>query len=97
MALHELYTNAVKHGALRSSEGRVDLSWLTSPTPERSLLLRWQELGHEPIAPPVRRGFGSTMIEQALSAELNAEVTMDFQPTGLVCTVVAQLADNAGR
>jgi len=93
MALHELYTNAVKHGALRTSGGRVDLSWATTATPQRSLVVRWQELGLDAISPPVRRGFGSTMIEQALSADLNAEVTMDFRPSGLICTIVAQLAE----
>lgn len=93
MALHELYTNAVKHGALRSSEGRVELSWLTAEAPRGSLVVRWLERSPQPILPPVRRGFGSTMIEQALGADLNAEVEMDFQRSGLVCTIVAQLAD----
>jgi PAS domain S-box-containing protein len=91
MALHELYTNAVKYGALRSSSGRVELSWLKTASP--SLVVRWQEQSPDLITPPTRKGFGTTMIEQALSADLNAEVTMDFQPTGLICTIVAQLPE----
>lgn len=90
MALHELYTNAVKYGSLRSSGGLVDFSWETTDQPDRWLTLRWFEHGIEPVPKPTRRGFGSTMIEKALGAEFNADVRMDYRPEGLQCTVIAR-------
>jgi two-component sensor histidine kinase len=89
MALHELYTNAVKHGALRAAEGTVDFSWQTTDQPGQWLTLRWEEHGGELIQRPKRRGFGSTMIENALGAEFNAVVDMNYLPEGLLCTVTA--------
>ena len=39
-----------------------------------------------PVVPPQRRGFGSLMIEHGLAAELQAEVRIDYRPSGLACT-----------
>jgi PAS domain S-box-containing protein len=95
MALHELYTNAVKHGALRSAEGKVAFSWQTSDRADQWLTMHWQETCVEPIAQPTRRGFGSTMIEKALGAEFNAAVEMNYLPQGLICTVTARQLANS--
>lgn len=94
MTLHELYTNAVKYGALSEPSGGVDLEW-TIRSGDR-LSLRWAERGGPPVVPPVRRGFGSRMIEQALAAEFDATVQLDFRPEGLVCTMEAILARQHG-
>jgi PAS domain S-box-containing protein len=91
MALHEMYTNAVKHGALRDPHGRVDLEWRIGADPAPVLILRWAERSSLPIEPPSRKGFGTTMIKKALGAELNADIDLDYLPTGLVCTVTAPL------
>jgi two-component sensor histidine kinase len=94
MALHELYTNAVKYGSLSAASGSVDLSWQTLP--ERRLSLSWRERGGPQVSPPSRRGFGSTLIEQALVAEFDAAVRMDFRPEGLSCTMEAALPRQHG-
>jgi PAS domain S-box-containing protein len=92
MALHELYTNAVKHGALRDEHGTIDLQWSLFPrAADRQLTLRWIETSPTPIAPPARSGFGTVMIKQALEAELNAQVEMSFLAAGLTCTIAATL------
>jgi PAS domain S-box-containing protein len=91
MALHEMYTNAVKHGSLRDPNGTVSLDWHLRPEPDPGLTLQWSERGPLPIVEPSRRGFGTTMIKQALGAEFNADVSLDYLPTGLVCTVTARL------
>jgi len=83
MALHELCSNAVKYGALSVDDGRVRIRWTLEPTG----LIRfvWQEEGGPPVLPPVRRGFGSRLIEEGLARELNGEVRMDYLPEGLRC------------
>jgi two-component sensor histidine kinase/integral membrane sensor domain MASE1 len=89
MALHELGSNAVKYGALSGDGGRVGIAW----TLEASGLLRfvWQEEGGPAVAPPLRRGFGSRLIQEGLARELNGEVRMDYLPEGLRCELSFQL------
>jgi PAS domain S-box-containing protein len=91
MALHEMYTNAVKHGSLRDPSGTVRLEWHVGSEPRPVLTMRWSEQGPLPVQRPSRRGFGTIMIKQALGAELNADVDLDYLPTGLICTVTARL------
>ncbi|APH70979.1 PAS domain S-box protein [Aquibium oceanicum] len=86
MALHELYTNALKYGALSTGDGKLDIRWSKNAD---HFSFAWQERDGPPVATPSRRGFGSTMIDRALRSELDAEVTMDFRPDGLVCTIEA--------
>lgn len=91
MALHEMYTNAVKHGSLRDPNGTVKFEWQLGSEPIPVLIMRWSEQGPLPVEQPSQRGFGTTMIKQALGAELNADIDLDYLPTGLVCTVTARL------
>ncbi len=87
MATHELCTNAVKYGALSSDEGKVEVRWAS--TEEGGFTLTWQESGGPEVLTPGGRGFGSRMIAQALSADLDAKVEFDYSPNGLLCTVKA--------
>lgn len=91
MALHELCTNAVKYGALSNDSGRIDISWETTGNKGSRLYLVWRESGGPPVSKPKSRSFGSRMIEQALAAELEGQVTLNFQPDGLVCTIDAPI------
>ena len=50
MALHELSTNAVKHGAFAVSEGKVCIEWrLVGPRGERRFRMSWAESGGAPV------------------------------------------------
>jgi len=92
LAIHELATNAVKHGALSQPEGRVSIRWsLSEAAAGPRLMLTWTERGGPPVSTPSRRGFGTRMIERGLAAELGGSVKIDFAPGGLVCTVDAPL------
>lgn len=97
MALHEMYTNAVKHGSLRDPNGTVQLEWCISADAAPTLVLRWSETGSLPVQQPTRRGFGTTMIKQALGAELDADIDLDFLPTGLIYTVTAPLPGRGAK
>jgi two-component sensor histidine kinase len=90
MALHELATNAVKHGALSSQAGRVRLSWAISGDPP-ALRLHWAETGGPPVVAPRKRGFGSRLIEIGLAQDLGGRVRLEFAPDGVSCAIEAPL------
>lgn len=92
MALHELATNAAKYGALSTSDGHVAITWrLVGTGAERRLQLTWTESGGPLVVPPKRKGFGSRLIERALAQELDGQVSVAYEPTGVVCTIDAPL------
>jgi two-component sensor histidine kinase len=88
MALHELSTNAAKYGAFSTESGRVDVHWDVTETADgETVTLRWREQGGPIVQPPTRKGFGSRLIERGLTRELAGEVLLDYQPSGLSCTI----------
>ena len=93
MVLHELFTNALKYGALSEDAGKVALEWsLTDESPPQLKLL-WRESGGPPVCLPSKKGFGSVLLERTLKGELDGEFKLDFLPSGLVCTIRARLPD----
>ncbi len=80
LVIHELVTNAVKHGALASAAGRVIISWRHDA--DGSVTLDWKEVGGPPVVMPTRQGFGSTIIRQSIPHELGGQVTIDYAPSG---------------
>ena len=89
MALHELATNAVKHGALSVEDGRISADWRFEP---RALRLRWAEKGGPPVAgPPARGGFGSRVLDGTIRHQLGGQVALRWEPAGLVCEMAVPL------
>jgi two-component sensor histidine kinase len=88
MALHELATNALKHGAW-SGGGRVDIAVTTTET---VLNFIWHESGGPPVPEPGKRGFGSRLLERGVASEVDGDVTLDFAPGGLICMIQAPLS-----
>jgi PAS domain S-box-containing protein len=93
MALHELFTNAVKYGAFSDERGRINLEWRVSEKPERRLAITWRERQGPVVVPPRHKGFGSMLLERTLALDLDGEVATEFQREGLVCTIEAPLPD----
>lgn len=85
MALHELFTNAIKYGALAVEAGRVVLQWEVAEGERPALRLEWRETGAPTSQPPAREGFGAKLIRQVVTHDLGGEVSMEFAPQGLVC------------
>ena len=84
LVLHELATNAAKHGALSAPEGRVAVGWeVAGPPGATSLRLSWRETGGPPVALPARHGFGRVLIEQAVAYELGGRARLEFAPQGV--------------
>jgi two-component sensor histidine kinase len=94
MALHELTTNAVRHGALSVPTGNVQVRWDVIPTEGgRRLHLEWREFGGPPIRAPQHQGFGSTLLRQVLPMQCKAEVEIAYDTAGLRFCMDAPLVE----
>jgi len=94
MIVHEIATNAAKYGALSNETGTVALDWeVFQEHAKQKLRLIWTEAGGPPVVAPVRRGFGSRLIERSARDQLGGEATVDFLPRGVVYTVTCSLED----
>jgi PAS domain S-box-containing protein len=80
MVLHELYTNAVKYGALCGDDGQVDLDW-TAHGP--NLELTWTETGGTCETSAPSSGFGQRMIALSVKSDLGGTIERDWRPDGL--------------
>jgi PAS domain S-box-containing protein len=88
MAIHELTTNAAKHGALSTFGGQVEVRWRVEPGEERPVLhFTWTEHGGPKVSTPTRQGFGSRLLQRVLATQLQADVSMDFPEEGLRFTM----------
>ncbi len=96
MAVHELATNAVKHGGLATPSGSVGATWRLQGDAVAPLLhLVWTEQGATPLeGPPRRRGFGPRVLDATIRVQLGGSVTLDWPPAGLVCTILVPLRTN---
>lgn len=96
LAIHELLTNAIKYGAFSGADGRLRLAWRVDGTgPNFRLVLEWTEhdVEHLPASGDAkRRGYGRTLIEEALPYSLSAETKFEFGADGFRCRICLPLA-----
>jgi PAS domain S-box-containing protein len=92
MAVHELATNAGKHGSLTAPAGRVDLTWSVTRTLQGlTLLLHWKESRGPAPRRSRRPGFGSRLINMVIERQLNGQVQQSFGPEGLEAKLTVPL------
>jgi two-component sensor histidine kinase len=98
LATNELATNATKYGALSNDVGKVCIGWLIeqSQTGDDTLQLTWQERGGPVVKAPARSGFGRIAIEKSLGTALDGEVVLDFDASGLTCSIRAPFTERLG-
>jgi two-component sensor histidine kinase/integral membrane sensor domain MASE1 len=88
MVIHELVTNAAKHGALSSPNGRVSVSWdRTGADAAAILTITWRELGGPPIAAAALPGYGSRLIRDLIPHELGGIVDLTLPSDGACCKI----------
>lgn len=93
LMLHELATNATKYGALSNQSGRVEVAWqVREAAGGQRLRFAWTERGGPPVTPPMRRGFGTRLIERGLAGEVGGEVELWYRHEGFAFAVEAPLA-----
>ena len=99
LVFHELATNAAKYGSLSLPEGVVDVHWhLEQDDGCRTLTIGWVEIGGPPVsAEPLKKGFGSRLVERSVSSELGGQIEMHFARGGLRATLRIPIAEKMPR
>ena len=91
-ALHELASNAVKHGSLSTPHGRLELSWSVAPTSRgMTLTFDWIERDGPPVRRPRRFGFGSRLIALVIERQMNGEVHSAYTRDGFTIRMIVPL------
>ena len=86
MVVHELATNAAKHGALSSESGSIAIAWNVGAdeSTEPQFTMSWIEAGGPTVHEPDRSGFGSTVISRMVEISVGGKVSLEYAPTGFV-------------
>jgi len=84
LAVHELASNAAKHGALSVPSGSVEVTWESRG---EQLELRWIERGGPPSEPKTQLGFGMRVIKASVETQLSGTVEFDWGYDGLQCAI----------
>jgi PAS domain S-box-containing protein len=102
MVIHELATNAAKHGALSTRRGRVSIRWdrRLNGRPSPDLALEWQENDGPSVSVPANSGYGTSTICDLIPYEFGGTVDLVFAPEGVRCRLKLSadwLSDAADR
>lgn len=89
LVIHELITNALKHGSLSAPDGTVAIDWRVERSGnERELTLCWQERGGPAVEAPADAGFGLSLIEATVRDQLSGKLIQSWGPRGLTVEFV---------
>ena len=80
LVVHELVSNATKHGALSNKQGQLKVDWALDAG---GLAIHWLETGIGQLSAPHEQGFGLTLIKRAVPFECKGEASIDFGQDGL--------------
>lgn len=87
LVVHELVTNASKHGALSIPNGSVQVDGaVVFAGGSEVLKLTWQERGGPPVAEPSRTGFGSILIRRLVDG-FDTQGEIEYRPEELFLQV----------
>lgn len=84
LVIHELATNAARHGALSRTGGRLRVSWQVE---HDTLSFRWVETGGPAVGWVSHRGFGARLMSNVFGPGAGRSAACDYTPEGLICTL----------
>ncbi|WP_165820225.1 PAS domain S-box protein [Microvirga sp. KLBC 81] len=97
MAVHELATNAVKHGALSVPDGHVLVEWSAEVQDGGTALgITWREASGPRVELPTSTGFGTRMLKQIIQRELVGSLDMQYPAEGLICQISILVGETTG-
>jgi PAS domain S-box-containing protein len=80
LGLHEMFTNAVKYGALSNDTGTVELLWDVA---DGDLVVSWRERGGPSVVRPLRSGFGTKVIVSTIERQLRGRIRLEWLADGV--------------
>jgi len=84
LALHELTTNALKHGALKQEMGDIEIAWsFEEDGDQEHLVLTWNEHPTAALEAPTVRNFGRILLEAVVPASVEGKASLIFARTGV--------------
>jgi len=89
LIIHELRTNALKHGALSGSGGNIVV---IGSLQGDGFAFFWRESGGPAVTPPTRRGFGTAIVQDAARQHFR-QVVVEYLSSGLHYQVHADVRD----
>jgi len=94
MIIHELATNATKHGALSTTDGFIEVATELHSNSD-SVRLTWTETGGPQISSERTPGTGTSLIQGLVDHEMHGSITMNYASEGLVCQIEVPLDTNS--
>jgi len=93
LVLHELATNAAKHGALSTTNGRVSVRWnrVRNGNADACLYIKWRETGGPTVQFPRSSSYGTELIRNLIPYELGGTVDLVFGTDGVRCDIYIPL------
>jgi PAS domain S-box-containing protein len=92
LALHELATNATKHGLLKSTSGRLQVRWHVGREEGKpTLSLEWREDTTSRPEASKAPGFGRLMLEQLVASSVSGSTEYNLTDTEVVWKLNAPL------
>lgn len=90
LVIHELATNSLKYGSLSVPTGTLDVSGTDE---EENLVLAWTERSGPPVKPPAGPGgYGSRLLERAITRQLDGSITRSWDEAGVIVTLTMNKA-----
>jgi two-component sensor histidine kinase len=90
LGVNELVTNSIKYGALREAGGKVHIRWgMFGSSGERRFRFAWVESGGPPVSAPLRKGFGTLLIERVLPSDFGGTAQLAYDLAGLRYEILA--------
>jgi PAS domain S-box-containing protein len=90
LVLHELMTNALKHGALSRPSGRISLNWQVI---DDHLDIAWSEDGAGKIEHNDREGLGLRLVKSLIERQLGGKFATEWRDVGVEARITLPHTD----